>query len=531
MFKRGSKDHQLSFDDRLLNLPKSVVDHLRRSWAESFYRDVFTAIQEERFAVLFSTNYSRPNKPVNIMVSLLLLKELHQQTDEEIVGSVYFDYRYQYALGISNVDKESVSINTLTNFRQRLLRYEQETGIDLLKEEIDALSNRLADLIRLDRSLARMDSLMVSSSCKRLTRMELAFRVVQQAVKALDRQWPEHTPEPFRVYLDADHKTDVLYRTRHEASGGKLAFLLAQARDLLDHILALPDIAHSDVPAFGHLTRLLKEQCAQTEDGEWVTLDETSSASMQNPSDPDATYRNKGGRGHIGYSMNVVEVRDPEKNVGLILEHEVQPNIHSDAAFGQTFVESHPLAEELDTLVMDGAYYRRETMDAAVESDTQVVFTDMSGRKPVKDKLSFDAFEANEKEGVTLCPGGKKPVTSRYDKKKNVYTAKFNKLECAQCPLQSQCPFMDQKKFNTVRFTKAQRMNAIHRSLMIRNADEHRALSKFRAGVEGVMSVMRRRFRIDELPVRGLARAKMWMHAKIGAYNIRMVWKHQAKTV
>jgi hypothetical protein len=128
--------------------------------------------------VLYSETYSRPNKSVNILVSLLILKELHNLTDEQLIASLYFDYRHQYALGIENFEKERICINTLTNFRQRLVEYEVKTNIDLLKVEVDELYAQLADLIELDKSMVRMDSFLLSSSCKKLSRLRLVYRVV-----------------------------------------------------------------------------------------------------------------------------------------------------------------------------------------------------------------------------------------------------------------------------------------------------------------------------------------------------------------
>jgi len=73
-----------------------------------------------------------------------------------------------------------------------------------------------------------------------------------------------------------------------------------------------------------------------------------SGVNLQNPSDPDATFRTKGKEPHIGYVTNLVEVRDKEKKIGLILNYDVQPNVYSDAEFGEIFVENHALAEEIN---------------------------------------------------------------------------------------------------------------------------------------------------------------------------------------
>lgn len=193
MFKPGKKHRQKSLFEPDSHYPKHVMEILHNGWAEHFYKHVFLNINEERFAVLYSDKISRPNKPVNIILGLLILKEINDLSDDELFGSFYFDYRFQYALGISDFEKERICINTLTNFRTRLYEYEIKTGIDLLGQEIDALSDKLAEFMKLDKSTARMDSFMVSSSCKKLTRLELVYTVNEKMIKAMNKIDPVET--------------------------------------------------------------------------------------------------------------------------------------------------------------------------------------------------------------------------------------------------------------------------------------------------------------------------------------------------
>ena len=55
------------------------------------------------------------------------------------------------------------------------------------------------------------------------------------------------------------------------------------------------------------------------------------------------------------------------------------------------------------------------------------------------------------------------------------------------------------------------------------STEEYKILTKQRNGVEGVPSVLRRRYQVDSMPVRGLLRSKMWFALKIGAINVKRV--------
>lgn len=527
MYKRGRKEQQISMDDPFMNLPKSIVENLRKSWAEDFYNDIFLSINEDRFSVLYSEGYSRPNKPVNIMVSLLILKELHDLTDDQLIGSLYFDYRYQYALGISDFEQETACINTLTNFRQRLVAYEAATQVDLIKQETDALSWRLADIIELDRSMARMDSFMLSSSCKKLTRLELVYKVNQNMVKALFEMDPSFVTDPFQIYLKEGHQNQLLYHTKSEEAGSKLDAQIDNAAALYRYVVTRPEWVQ--MKEFEHLSRLLKDQCIETEEGVVIPTEAKKIApeSLQNPTDPDATYRYKSGKGNVGYSVNIVEVRDPNKNVGMILSHDIQNNLYHDAQFGEAFIDHDPLSDEIKVLAADGAYHRQTTIQKATDKKVEFNLSNMTGRKSAKNLLGVDQFERDDNQVITSCPAGHAPEQAKFDPVKQVYTAKFDKSICASCPLREQCPVKEQKKYNNIRFTENKLQTDELKKNM--NTERHRELSKFRSGVEGIVSALRRGFHVDDLPVKGLLRSKIWIHTKILAYNFKSKVKYKVK--
>ena len=50
---------------------------------------------------------------------------------------------------------------------------------------------------------------------------------------------------------------------------------------------------------------------------------------------------------------------------------------------------------------------------------------------------------------------------------------------------------------------------------------EYQDIADKRAGVEGIPSVLRRKYGVDHLPVRGLVRSKVWFGLKISAINFK----------
>ena len=124
-----------------------------------------------------------------------------------------FDIRFQYALHTTSFLEQPMSDRTLGRFRERCSAYERETGIDLLHDTIVSLSGEMAEMMKLDLSLKRMDSLMVASNIKRMGRLELLYTCVANLVKEAAAR-KEGLPEELKHYAQADDRNRVIYQDR-----------------------------------------------------------------------------------------------------------------------------------------------------------------------------------------------------------------------------------------------------------------------------------------------------------------------------
>lgn len=510
----------------LEKMPKYLRKMLENDWPNDFREKILPYINEHRFAVLYSQNQaSRPNSPVNVIIGLLILKEVFQLTDEELIGSLYFDTRFQYALNTMDMKVQPVSINTLTNFRSRLSKYLMETGIDLIKQEIESISKKIGETLNVDRKLMRMDSFMISSSCKKLSRIELTYSVNRAMVKTLNKVAPDAIPENCRAYLEKGHKNETIYRTKDTEAESKLETLFKHTEALYQAAINAGEEVTS-TKAFSLLSRFIQEQTTVEENVRVIKPGtDISSESLQNPTDPDATYRNKYGD-NIGYVANVVNAYNGKNQV--IINYDLEPNTYSDQQFAKDIIENSEKSPEMIKLNVDGTYYTDELAQEAKEKNIELIPGQLTGVKPNPEKLGYDQFALDEKERkIVSCPAGQTPDESYYDEKKKTYTVKMNKAICEACPFREKCPIKPQKKKNVARFSEKRYRNDKLRTQM--ETEEYRELANSRAGVEGIPSVMRRRYNVDRMPVRGLVRVKIWFGFKIAAMNfkslIKGLWK------
>ena len=323
---------QITFNDSTVSLTERERKFLDKSWAKPFADNIFPAIKEDNFDVLYSEKASRPNTPVNIIIGALLLKELLGLTDDEIVESLMFDIRFQYALHTTSFEEQPLSDRTLSRFRERCLTYEAITGADLVKDCILNLSTEIAKVMGINSGLKRMDSMMVASNIKKLSRLELLYTCVANLVKLLHKN-DEDIPESMHHYYEPDDCNKVIYHMKSMGIEEKVAQVLYDASLLIKKCSSDYDKSNE----YQLLIRVIGEQTIKEANGSLTLKDKNDktmgSKILQNPADPDATYRYKAGKEYRGYVANLTEDVDIDKKVSVISDYDYQANTYSDSQF------------------------------------------------------------------------------------------------------------------------------------------------------------------------------------------------------
>ena len=507
---------QLRFDDSCNFLTERENGILKNSWATAFSKYIFPFINEKRFAVLYSsTAASRPNTPVNVVVGALLLKEMFGSTDDELLEQILFDVRYQVALNTTSDTEQPVSDRTLSRFRERLYNYEVETGIDIMKQEVESLAGKFVKMLKINPQMKRMDSVMVSSSCKKMARLEILYTCVSNMVKAINNTGEAGIlTKNLMRYLNKGDENNTLYRTPGEQVGTELERVAADAVGLLE----LCGEAYEDLKEYQLLKRVVKEQTID-ENGKIKVKPkaEITTDSLQNPSDEDATFREKAGEKHKGYVGNFVETFD--ENGAIITSFDYQQNTHSDIAFCKEVIEELGKQEETVILIADGAYGSMETAHLAEENNIELITTALIGKAP--DELLADFSIDETTKTINSCPAGYKPDDCKYKEDTDTYRAHFDKTTCQNCPYHDRCGVVFQKKTALVRVSSKTIQRAAYLKKL--STEEYQTVKNKRNGVEGIPSILRRRYGVDHMPVRGLLRSKCWYNLKIGAINVMRV--------
>ena len=179
---------QLTLDDSTYHLTAREQKALETSWAKPFAEEVFPMIDEEPFRVLYCEDNGAPNTPVNIIVGASIIKELLDLSDDEVVEGLMLDIRLQYALHTTSFEEQPLSDKSLSRFRKRCYDYYEKNGTDLIHNCIVSLSSEIAHVMKITGRTRRMDSMMIDSNIKKLSRLELIYTCIANLVKRLSKE-------------------------------------------------------------------------------------------------------------------------------------------------------------------------------------------------------------------------------------------------------------------------------------------------------------------------------------------------------
>ena len=151
MFQAREPQESLWQSEFLITPRKAKL--MRRSWAEVFRNEALVLIEEERFAPLYSLDMGRPNRAVQTVLGVLVLKEMFDLTDME---ALELNLLWHHALRLE-MEEAHLAQNTLHNFRVRLM--EHDGGRLVFCETTD----RMIEALGLRTGKQRLDSTHVMS--------------------------------------------------------------------------------------------------------------------------------------------------------------------------------------------------------------------------------------------------------------------------------------------------------------------------------------------------------------------------------
>ncbi len=509
MFKENNQPELFSFE---IDLPKKMQNRLNNTQEKAFYHLIFRNIKESDYKVLYSDVASRPNVPVNILVASLVLKERKAWSFDELIEHIMFDLRTKVALGLTQIDKVPFGRATIFNFQDRLEKYQLSKGINLLETTFDNLTAKQLDELKIKTDIQRSDSTQISSNIRKYSRVQLLIEIILRLFKI----------------LGDDDKKGLSGKISAYSKLGSLKYVYAlKSKDLTHELeklgklysLILNEVKekYHDSKEFKNLERVYKEHFTVIGGTTGVKPNsELNGGILQSPDDTDVTYRKKNGKESRGTTINAAETANPENEIQLINDIDVNKNNVDDSNVLENkidrIVEKLPDLNELHT---DGGYGSEGLDKKMEEHEITHVTTAVKGRKSEVD-MTITQNPKSKNEYMVNCPG--QSIKSRPTKKRN--KAHFETEKCKGCPLKEKCSIFKNKSRHY--FTHSDYLKNERNRNILKIPEERR---KIRPNVEATMQEFKAKTKNGKLKVRGIFKASLFAYSMGISINFGRIYR------
>ena len=276
------------FGDYNFGLPEQILKTIdEHSWSSCFYKHITSNIDEKIFAPLYSSQENtRPSSPVRLVVAALVLKSKFGLKDDELLEHCISYAPFKNALGLGFFEDTPFSKNTFNRFRQRLEEHEKETGEDLMKQQMIELAYKHCETLDIDGKTVRIDSMMIDSRGKFMTRLEIIVATNTKCLKDIaGSAGVAAIPDSLAHYLEPDNTNKTVYHQEEAVVGSKVEKALADSIEIKKLMENAEYPCLKSLGSYGTLCRLLDDQMKEGGDGEAVSKgkNEIEPGSMQNP--------------------------------------------------------------------------------------------------------------------------------------------------------------------------------------------------------------------------------------------------------
>lgn len=392
MFKKSVDNQQLdAFSSPIEHLPSSSMNYYLKndSWHNLFRQQVVMRVNESIFSVLYDDKNGAPNASIRVLAGMMLLKEGHGWSDEQLFENANYNLLIRSALGLMNLEDAVPVASTYYLFRRRLVEYNRENNVDLFKICQDQITAGQILEFNVSGKQVRMDSKLLGSNIAWLSRYELIHETLRLFI---DER------KEFIYKKSLSNAEFTLIESIQNETGNKVVYRSTKA-DIDTRIIVLGKLMYRFVVLFKSnnygqyqtLKTVFEQQYSVSKDKVILPLEneKISAKSVQSPHDTDAHFRNKDGNKVKGYSANVTETCDQPAEDGnpvlnLITDTQVEVVSTQDNSYLKPALTASQeiLPNSIEKVYTDGAYNSVENQEYCQNNDINLLLTAMQGATP-----------------------------------------------------------------------------------------------------------------------------------------------------
>ena len=402
MFKKTNINSQLSIfssaESNLKGTAKRFYNNVN-SWHNVFRNQVYSRVDESIFSVLYSGGMGAPNASIRTMISMMIIKEGHGYSDDELFEDCHFNSLTRAALGLFNNDDTIPTKSTYYSFRKRVAEYDQSTGENLIETAFASITKGQAYDFKVSGKSIRMDSKLIGSNIAWYSRYEIVHESLRlfwkEQAEILKKDLDQESIEQLdSILIEKGNK--VVYRS----SNNEIKPKLQELGVIIYKLLQLPSLQQSN---HQKTLSLVFEQQFKFEEEIIIARpkEEIKADSIQSPHDTDADYRDKDGNKKKGFSENVTE--SCGEKLRLISNIETSSATTADCHLLENGVKKSEdiFGEKAEFVHTDGAYHSPENQKFCENNGTDLIIPKIQGAQSRYDLTLLENNELTVKDTET----------------------------------------------------------------------------------------------------------------------------------
>lgn len=516
MFKKSNEHKQLdAFSSPIEYLKDSTMSYYLKndSWHNQFRKQVVMRLNESIFSVLYTEVTGAPNASIRVLVGMMILKEAHGWSDEQLFENCNFNLLTRSALGLMTLEDAVPVASTYYLFRRNLVMYNKEYGVDLYKKCQDEITASQILEFNVSGKQVRMDSKLLGSNIAWLSRYELIHETLRQFI--IER-------EEF-IYKKSLSKDEFsLIKSILDETGNKVVYRSTKS-EIDNRLIVLGKLMcrfimlfkSNNYGEYSTLKTVFEQQYSVSKDKMVVPLEneKISAKSIQSPHDTDAHYRNKDGNKVKGFSVNVTETCDQPTEDGkpvLNLITDVQVDVVStqDSSYLQKALENTQeiVPDKIEKAYADGAYNSTDNQAYCQNNDINLLLSAMQGAIPRYD-ITLD--EQDENKLIVI------------DNKTN-QVIETQQVNSRKDPTQKKWKIKTEEGVHRYFDMESVRAAALRQKLKDIPIEE----TNIRNNVEATIFQVGYHYSNDKSRYRGLAKHKLWAYSRTMWLNFVRIMKY-----
>lgn len=437
-------------------LDETLVNKLNDpdGWFNIFYQEVVSRVDESIFSPIYSDR-GAPSIDVSVAIGFLALKEGLGLSFEHMSSSLICDFSFRCALGLFDFSVAPPDRRSIFNFLKRCREYKQETGVDLIYESFKQITSGQIREYRLSGKTIRMDSKLLGTNIASMGRLRIVqetLRKEYEKLQDLKIEIQEDLKEEIEELLKKEAEKYVYENTssavmeRMRVIGKLMNRLIKECKldEEQDNLLVRVFREQYQIKATENKVEIKEEGTGEnlkaeaetdvqteekaekkknikseqedekTEAAEEIKMKpskEISATSVQNPHDPEATYRKKEKQEVKGISVNITETvseieegteDSKSRDIAIIVGCDVENASTADSTYLEPGIADaeETTGEKVETVHADGAYNSPENREICEEKNIDLVTGGVCG------KQSNYSYTVNEETNVLTVTDG-----------------------------------------------------------------------------------------------------------------------------